>query len=179
MSNLMSSHRDEDKNFKNVEHFSPSLSEVRETADILIDSTADVCLQNPKSMVSNFQEFQDKTSGGLHEGSCPLIRPNAGNVMGNRDILSDKWYGQGRSCIVSHGMKDESPSDRPPEPHDGLHDTKCAFGSHENIENDTCDRPPVTHDNEFDDFEYEVADGSDGIASSPQGAQGFKLKDSP
>ena len=44
MPNLMSSHRDEDKNVKNVEHFSPSLSEVRETADILIDSTAGVCL---------------------------------------------------------------------------------------------------------------------------------------
>ena len=29
MPNLMSSHRDEDKNVKNVEHFNPSLSEVR------------------------------------------------------------------------------------------------------------------------------------------------------
>ena len=68
-------------------------------------------------MVSNFQEFQDKKSGGLHEGPGPLIRSNAGKVMGDRGILSDKSYGQDPSCLVSHGMKDESPSNRPPEPH--------------------------------------------------------------
>ena len=39
---------------------------------------------SPGVMVSNFQEFQDKISGGLHEGSCPIIRPNAGNVMGEQ-----------------------------------------------------------------------------------------------
>ena len=135
---------------------------------------------SPGIMVSNFQEFPDKTSGGLHEGPGPLIRPNAGNVMGDRDILSDKSHGQGPSCLVSRGMKDESPSDRPPEPHDGLHDTKCAFGSREKIENDPFDKPPVPHDNEFDVvFEYEATDGPDGIASSPQGAQGFESKNSP
>ena len=45
--------RDEIGNKKWAKQLSPSLSEVRETTDILIDSTADVCLQNPKSVVSN------------------------------------------------------------------------------------------------------------------------------
>ena len=47
-----------DRNFKHVEKFSPALSEYKETADIVNDTTAGVCLHDAKSMVfKNFQRY--------------------------------------------------------------------------------------------------------------------------
>ena len=85
----------------------PYLSQDVQESKMPSSNTAGVCLQNPNFMVSNFQAFQDKTSGGLNEGSCPLIRPYAGYVVGDRLILSNKSHGQGlcelEKLIFVHG----------------------------------------------------------------------------